>query len=31
MPAKIGHPAPAWRAQAVVDGEIKEISSADFL
>ena len=28
--AKIGQPAPAWKAQAVVNGEIKEISSDDY-
>jgi hypothetical protein len=26
MPAIIGKPAPAWKGNAIVDGEIKEIS-----
>jgi peroxiredoxin (alkyl hydroperoxide reductase subunit C) len=30
MPAIIGKPAPAFKGQAVVDGEIKEISLEDF-
>ena len=30
MVAKIGAPAPAFKAQAVVDGEIKEVSLADY-
>ena len=30
MPAIIGKPAPAFKGQAVVDGEIKEISIADY-
>lgn len=30
MPAIIGKPAPAFKGQAVVDGEIKEISLDDF-
>ena len=30
MPAIIGKPAPAWKGQAIVDGEIKEISLDDF-
>lgn len=30
MVAKIGAPAPQWKAQAVVNGEIKEISLADY-
>lgn len=28
--AKVGFAAPAWKGQAVVDGDIKEISSADY-
>ncbi|MEW5306954.1 MAG: hypothetical protein WDW38_005840 [Sanguina aurantia] len=30
MVAKVGFAAPAWKGQAVVDGDIKEISSADY-
>ncbi len=30
MVAKIGAPAPTWKAQAVVGGEIKEISLDDY-
>ncbi len=30
MVAKIGAPAPQWKAQAVVNGEIKEISLSDY-
>lgn len=30
MPAIIGKPAPAFKAQAVVDGDIKEVSLDDF-
>jgi hypothetical protein len=30
MVAKIGAPAPKWKAQAVVGGDIKEISLDDY-
>lgn len=30
MTAQVGKPAPQWKAQAVVDGEFKTISSDDF-